>query len=227
MLGGGDQAIAQVAYTPHDICDTFPALDAMHRHGAEAVVIAMGNVGEWCRVLARKLGAFASYASLSRDAATAPGQLTVCDMVSQYRWPMIDEATRIFGVLGDPIKHSLSPLIFNRWFDDAGINAVYLPLLVAREGNCVHRFLDQCMERPFLNMEGFSVTLPHKHSAAIWVGDGADRPVKTIGAANTLVLGAGPPRASNPAPVSADTRRVAKRGAYSSSKSSQATSASS
>ena len=184
-----DEAVAaKVAYHTSNICDSFDALDQMHRHGVRTASIAMGEDGLWTRVLARKLGAFASYCATDAATLTAPGQLPLDDMVTRYRWNTINAATRVFGLIGDPIAHSMSPLLFNRWFADADLNAVYLPLRVCRERDCVRRFLDGCLERPWLDIGGFSVTAPHKSNALGWVGDGADWMARRIGAVNTLTF---------------------------------------
>lgn len=196
-LNSEPQSIAKVAFVPNDITDTFAALDAMHEHRDRSIAIAMGEDGQWCRILAKKLGAFASFAAISHKKATAPGQLTIRDMIERFRWRQINESTRVFGVLGDPVSHSMGPLIFNRWFDEMGIDAVYLPLLVRRGGDCLSRFLTECVKRPYLGVEGFSVTLPHKQDASAWAGEGADRLVRSIGAANTLMLTGNIPQAFN------------------------------
>ena len=80
----------------------------------------------------------------------------------------------------------MSPFLFNRWFTELGINAVYVPLLVRRGGGGVSRFLDGCMARSWLDLRGLSVTIPHKTAALKWVGEGADSLARGIGAANTL-----------------------------------------
>ena len=182
---------AKVAYRAGDIDDSFPALDLMHRYGPAAVAVAMGEDGLWSRVLAKKLGAFATYCTLDEASATAPGQLTLGEMVERYRWPQIDKSTRVFGVLGDPVAHSMSPLLFNRWFAEVDVNAVYLPLRVRGGEDGLKRFLHGCMERPWLDLGGFSVTLPHKSAALCWLGDAVDPSVKAIGALNTLAIRGG------------------------------------
>jgi 3-dehydroquinate dehydratase/shikimate dehydrogenase len=184
-----DEAVAaKVAYHTSDICGSFDAVDQMHRHGVRTAAIAMGEDGLWTRVLAKKLGAFASYCASDEVTATAPGQLPLDEMVSRYRWNTINATTKVFGVIGDPIAHSMSPLVFNRWFADVDINAVYLPLRVCHERDCIRRFLDGCLERSWLDIGGFSVTTPHKSSALGWVGDGADWMARRIGAVNTLTF---------------------------------------
>jgi 3-dehydroquinate dehydratase/shikimate dehydrogenase len=82
----------------------------------------------------------------------------------------------------------MSPLLFNRWFADAGINSVYLPMRVGAKGDGLAHFLDGCVDRPWLDVGGFSVTIPHKVAACAWVGEGADSLSQRIGAINTLVF---------------------------------------
>ncbi len=181
-------AIAKIAYRADHICDSFAALDAMHEHRESLIGIAMGEDGLWTRVLAAKLGAFGAFCALDPDEATAPGQCSLDEMINRYSWSHIDEGTRVFGVLGDPVEHSMSPALFNRWFREAKINAVYLPLRVRGGADELTRFLDQCRSRRWLDIGGFSVTIPHKTAALRWVHDGADQRCKRIGALNTLTI---------------------------------------
>ncbi len=186
MTDVSDAGVCKVAYRADHICDSFEALDLMYEHNHTLCAVATGEDGLWTRVLAKKLGAFMTYCALDADAATAPGQLTLSEMVDRYRWPAIDASTRVFGVIGDPVAHSMSPFLFNRWFADAGINAVYFPLRVGRDGDSMRRFLNGCRERHWLDISGFSVTIPHKTSALDWLGDRADHMSRGIGALNTL-----------------------------------------
>lgn len=182
-----DVAAGKLAYAVDHIADTFQALDWMHEHGDTIAAMAVGDDGAWTRVLSKKLGAFAAYCSLDHESATAPGQLTLCEMIDLYRWREIDASTRVFGVIGDPVAHSMSPLLFNHWFAQSGINAVYLPLHVRGDDReAVQRFLDGCQERPWLGIDGLSVTIPHKTSAMAWSGDRTEHMARGIGAVNTL-----------------------------------------
>ena len=185
---GSHQAVAKVAYRGAHIVDSFAALDLMRKHGPSVISICMGEEGLWTRVLAKKLNAFASFCTLTPDEATAPGQTTLYDMIGLYRWRSIDPSTRVYGLIGDPIAHSMSPFLFNRWFAEAGINAVYLPMRVGAGDDGLARFLDGCVERPWLDIGGFSVTIPHKGAARQWLGDGADSISRRIGALNTLAF---------------------------------------
>jgi 3-dehydroquinate dehydratase / shikimate dehydrogenase len=188
MLAEPLAAVAKIAFTANDIRDSFSALDLIRRHGSRVIAVAMGEDGLWTRVLAKKLGAFGSFAALEANDPTAPGQLTIDAMNTLYRWRNIDHETRVFGVIGDPVGHSMSPLLFNRWFAQHNVNAVYLPLRVRGGSDELGHFLDQCLVRPWLSLSGCSVTIPHKSSALEWAGGGADAMARSIGAANTLVF---------------------------------------
>ncbi len=179
--------IPKVAYAPIDIAGCFPALDAMHAARTAVIAIAMDEAGLWTRVLARKFGTFGTYASLDDSCTTAAGQIDLATARGLYHWPSINAETRVFGVLGDPVAHSMGPRLFNGWFEQHGINAVYLPLRVSRERSCLSRFLDGCKDREWLDLGGFSVTIPHKEAMLKYVGSGADGLATSIGAANTVV----------------------------------------
>ena len=187
MSAEPDLAAAKLAWPAQDICDNLVVLDLLRGASVPLMAVCMGEGGLMSRVLARKFGAFASYCAPSAGAATAPGQVTLKEMLSLYRWRSIDESTRVFGVIGCPVAQSMSPALFNACFERDGLNAVYLPLRVEPSPEVLGRFLNGCAERPWLDVGGFSVTLPHIQSAAALVGDRIDALARRIGAVNTLV----------------------------------------
>lgn len=180
--------IPKIAYSSQDITDTFAALDAMHAAKTPLIAVAMDEAGAWTRVLAGKFGAFGTYATLDPDGPTAPGQISLARMMAIYRWNRINAETAVFGVLGDPVAHSMGPQLFNDWFELHGVNAVYLTLTVSQATGCLKRFLDGCRRRPWLDIGGFSVTIPHKEAVLAYAASGADGVARSIGAANTLVV---------------------------------------
>lgn len=92
----------------------------------------------------------------------------------------IDGRTRLFGILGSPVAHSLSPALHNRIFEHHHINAAYVPLPVAdlKRNRLDHLFSS--------NFHGFSVTIPFKNQAAR-IADKCDLLTQHSGAANTLI----------------------------------------
>lgn len=188
MASTGKAAAFKIAFIARDICDAVSALDLLRQQTKPAIAICMGDEGLMSRVLAKKFGAFASFAGLTDADATAPGQLSADTMKNLYRWDAIDEATQVFGVIGDPVAHSLGPRLFNRWFADAGMNAVYLPMRVTTTRDCLARFLTLCSQQVWLDVVGLSVTIPHKTGVLRWLGDRVHRTAKGVGAVNTVVF---------------------------------------
>ncbi|MCO6439083.1 MAG: type I 3-dehydroquinate dehydratase [Phycisphaerae bacterium] len=179
---------AKMAYNCDSVHDSFLALDLMRQNGPMVVAIAKGEAGLWTRLLARKLNSFATYCALRPEWRTAEGQFTLEEMTQRFRWSAMTRETKVFGVLADPVMHSMGPVLFNHWFAEERIDAVYVPVLVRPTPGNLRRFLDGCLERDWLNVGGFSVTLPHKELTLRWLGDRADRQAAAIGAVNTVVL---------------------------------------
>jgi 3-dehydroquinate dehydratase / shikimate dehydrogenase len=142
------------------------------------VAVPMGEVGLPARLLALRQGSALAYAPVS--AATAPGQVSLQEMKHLYRAHALNRQTQVFGVIGDPIAHSLSPLLHNTAFIARKINAVYLPFLVKN----LPDFLNAV---PEFGLRGFSVTLPHKQSILRHLQH-CDALSAEIGAVNTVVV---------------------------------------
>ncbi|GAB6062800.1 shikimate dehydrogenase [Deferrisoma palaeochoriense] len=99
--------------------------------------------------------------------------------------------TRLYGLLGHPVAHSLSPAMHNAAFAALGLDAVYLAFDVAPEG--LEAALAGCLA---LGVAGLNVTVPHKE-AALRLAAEADPTARLVGAANTLVAAEGGWRAFN------------------------------
>jgi hypothetical protein len=84
-----------------------------------------------------------------------PGQLTARTLRDLYRVEQLDQATRIFGVAGNPIAHSLSPLMQNTAFRRESVNAVLMPL----KTSTLDDLLTLARELP---LAGVAVTMPLK-----------------------------------------------------------------
>src|SRR5690606_2903654 len=97
-----------------------------------------------------------TYATFSADRELAPGQLSFDAMKNIYHYDAINAETQVFAVLGDPIAHSHSPRIHNAALQHDGVDAVYLPLRIFKD-----RFAETMDELSWLQIHGFSVTIPH------------------------------------------------------------------
>lgn len=145
-----------------------------------AAVIAMGDVGEPLRVLYARYGGRLTYAAIRSGGESAPGQLTVEDLVRLFQVKSMDASTSVYAVIGNPVAHSKSPALFNDVFKRLGMNARYARIKVDDPAK-----LRELIE--VLELKGLSVTIPHK-SAALAAADEAEEIAKGIGAANTLSL---------------------------------------
>jgi 3-dehydroquinate dehydratase / shikimate dehydrogenase len=146
------------------------------------VAIPMGDVALPLRCLALREGSALSYAPV--ETATAPGQVSLDALKNLYRADRINRKTRVYGVIGDPIVHSLSPQLQNAAFQARKMDAVYLPFLV-------HGLRDFLSAVEPLGIRGFSVTLPYKQKILRYLDD-CDSLAAAIGAVNTVVVsGAG------------------------------------
>jgi shikimate dehydrogenase len=90
-------------------------------------------------------------------------------------------SAQIFGIMGHPIEHTLSPVMHNAAFEAMGVHAVYVPFQVKPED-----LGKATMALRALNVSGVNVTLPHK-GAVIEFLDELDQSAKQIGAVNTIV----------------------------------------
>lgn len=178
--------VPKIAWKPTDIRDGFLALHLARQASRPIIAICMGEEGILSRVLASTAGMFATYCAPDDGTPTAPGQIRRSEMILRYRWPRLNPETRFFGVIGDPVSHSLGPLIHNGLFEQAGLNAVYLPLRVADRDNVLAGFLDLCQTQPEIHPGGFSVTIPHKIRAMACLGNRVTEHARRIGAVNTV-----------------------------------------
>ena len=183
--------INKVVWTARTIRDNLEAFEILRSQHKPTIALCMGEAGLISRVLAKKFGAFLSFASLDDASGTASGQIPVADMKSLYRWDAIGPATKVYGVVGSPVGHSMSPAIHNAAFDAAGHDGVYLPLLVNPGYESFKAFMESFLAFDGLHLSGLSVTIPHKENALRYLTEvGADvEPLAArIGAVNTIAI---------------------------------------
>ncbi len=177
-----DCDIVKLATMAHKPADNLRMMDLMQSSSKPMIGLCMGEIGTPTRILAGKYGAPFTYATFHADRQLAPGQLTYKEMLSPYHYDDINDKTKVYGVIADPVGHSLSPCIHNAAFRHLNVNAVYVPFRVPRED--LDAFLFNCRK---LEIDGLSVTIPHKESVLQNL-DQVDGAVHGIGAANTIVF---------------------------------------
>ncbi|MGD1064870.1 MAG: shikimate dehydrogenase [Terracidiphilus sp.] len=174
----------KVVSTARSLADNLSVLHMVEDQSlnAHVVGIAMGEEGLISRTLSPRAGAAFTFASAAEGAETAPGQVSARTLLDIYRLEQIDQATRIFGVAGNPIAHSLSPLMHVTAFRRENVNAVMLPLKVKTLDDLLTVIRD-------LPLDGVAVTMPLKQEVLPHLAN-MDAVTAKIGACNTLRTGA-------------------------------------
>ncbi len=149
------------------------------------IVLAMGETGFPTRVLATAWGGMFTYAAPNASEGTATGQVSARILRHLYRVEKFSRAAKIYGVIADPVRHTISPAVHNRAFQSLRMDAVYLPFLVQPA-----QLKDFFVLAEKLPLAGFSVTIPHKQKVLRYL-DIVDPLARRIGAVNTVWKKAG------------------------------------
>ena len=153
------------------------------------VIIAMGEAGLITRILAAKYNAAFTFALPAGSATTAPGQPKITELIHTYRFRSQVRNSPVYGVIGWPVSHSVSPMIHNAGFHAAGLPGVYVPLPVEPEYEAFCATVTAMRALRDFNFRGASVTIPHKAHAARYLessGGMLDETSARIGVINTL-----------------------------------------
>lgn len=186
--------VLKIAFRARSLRDNIDVFELLGERDRPTIALAMADTGLLSRVLAPKFGGLLTFASLDAGAATAEGQPTVRDLVELYRFRDVDPATFLYGVVGWPVAHSLSPNIHNAGFEALNHNGVYLPMPVAPEWEHLKATLATLLDFGPLHLAGLSVTIPHKQHLLRFAKEDHTRrwlidPVaERAGVANTLAI---------------------------------------
>ena len=155
-------------------------LERMEDQSNSSIVgICMGEAGIISRVLGLRAGSAFTFASATVGEETASGQITARTLIETYRVDQVDAATKVYGVAGNPIRSSLSPLMMNTAFRRETVNAVYLALQTSKADD----LFKLAKEIP---IQGLSVTMPLKEDI-IPLLERTDPLSAKIGAVNTVL----------------------------------------
>lgn len=177
-----DADIVKIATMANSFADNIRMINLVRNAKVPTIGICMGEIGAVTRLLANRLGSPFTYATFSGGRKMAPGQLDWKEMRDLYQYDKIDADTELFGVVADPVAHSYSPLIHNSAFEDQELNARYFPFRVPKHD--LRHLVDNCQD---LNINGLSVTIPHKEDAIEFCTQ-AESSATGIGAVNTMVF---------------------------------------
>ncbi len=166
--------VVKIAITPRRLTDCLTLREIGQQTRVPIALVAMGDAGIPSRVLASWFGSCWTYAG----EGAAPGQISAQRMTDEFGFRRIGSRTAIYGVLGRPVGHSVSPAMHNAAFRAARVDAVYLPLAAAD-------FDDFLAFADAVNLAGASVTAPFK-VAAFERADECDPVSRRIQSVNTL-----------------------------------------
>jgi 3-dehydroquinate dehydratase / shikimate dehydrogenase len=145
------------------------------------VGMCMGEQGMLSRILGIRAGAAFTFGSEGAGKETAPGQPTYRELRDFYRIEQVETVTKVYGIAGNPVSHSMSPWVMNTAFRRENVNAVYMPLHAKTLSDLLATVTD-------LPLDGLSVTMPYKQAVVEHL-DNSDAPTQQTGACNTIVRG--------------------------------------
>lgn len=183
--------VLKIAFRARSLRDNLELFDLLAHRDRPMIALGMGEFGLMSRILAPKFGGFLTFAALRSATTTAPGQPTVSELLDLYRFRFIGPETAVYGVVGHPVSHSLSPHIHNAGFESTKHDGVYLPLPVPDGYESLKATVLELIHHVKLNLRGLSITLPHKENMlrlAREQGWSVDEFSTAIGAANTLSI---------------------------------------
>jgi len=176
-----DADVLKIAVRAERPADNLRVLSLIAKSPKPLVALCLGDLGVPSRILCGKFGAPFSYCAFNKERGIAPGILSMDEMQKIYGYDRIGKDTQVFAVVGDPIEHSLSPVVHNAAFQALGLNCVYIPIRVPKGelANTLRAFEQ-------VPIAGYSVTLPHKEAAA-QLAKQRDELTQLSGSTNTLL----------------------------------------
>jgi len=169
--------IAKVATHVNRWADNRRIFEALSRSWPKPVIVSgMGDIGQMTRIAGPSRGSFLSYASAGTE--SAPGQLSLAEMLNGFKFRRIQKSTKLIGILGMPVGHSQSHILHNRAFAASNVDFAYMKF----PANDVNDFFENARQ---CGIFGFSVTIPHK-LAVIPFLDRIEAEASRIGAVNTV-----------------------------------------
>jgi len=178
QLPGDVLKIVTYAQDLNDNLTMFKLLARARKEEKKMIGLCMGEKGEISRILTLMMGGLLTFGSLETGKESAPGQILAATLKHVYRVNELTPATKVFGVIGDPVSKSLGYLIHNRAFRETGLSHVYVPFWVQNVTKFFNAF------EPYLS--GLSVTMPFKEDIQK-VLDEVDPVARRMGAVNTVV----------------------------------------
>jgi 3-dehydroquinate dehydratase/shikimate dehydrogenase len=167
--------VTKLAVAVDSLSQLLPLFELADTATEPHVLLAMGPAGLTSRVLAARLGNRWTYAG----PGVAPGQVTLDRMRRHFQFSRIRPQSALYGVVGNPVLHSRSPIMHNAGFAALSLDAAYLALEAADAADFVR------VARA-LPLQGASITAPFKVSLLPFV-DHVEPIARRVGAINTIL----------------------------------------
>ncbi len=177
-----DPDIVKIATTASTLAEASRVLHLASVAKAPTIPIAMGEIGIFTRILAAKYGAPFTFAGFNPERVFAAGMQPFPVLKKDFAYDQINAKTEVYGVLGDPIEQSLSPVVHNAAFRHLGLNKVMVPFLVPNGE--LPAFFQELM---WVDIKGCSVTIPHKE-AVVPLLQQKEGAVERTGTCNTVII---------------------------------------
>ncbi|XVF30846.1 hypothetical protein REPUB_Repub16aG0092900 [Reevesia pubescens] len=170
--------IVKIATTALNITDCIRIFQITQHSEVPIIGVAMGERGLISCLLSPKFGGYLTYGALEAREVLVPGQPTAEDLLQLYNFRLIRADTKSYGIIGNPVDHCKSPLLYNAAFKAVGLNAVFVHFLVDDV-----KFFNTYWTPDFA---GFISTMPRKEVALKWM-DEIDPIAKKFGATNNIL----------------------------------------
>lgn len=188
-------SIVKIVTTARNVADNLITLNLIsyaRERSQNIISLCMGEKGGISRAIAPFMGSYLSFATLEREGQSAPGQYTVHEMNQFQEWfngrrsePFIPALSlqklppKNYVLYGNPVGHSLSPLMHNAALKKMGLDESY-------NASCVQDIGEAMAGLRGMNIRGASVTIPFKVAVMEYLDD-IDDDALEIGAVNTIV----------------------------------------
>jgi len=155
-------SIVKIAYRARSIRDNLELFEILADRQKPTIALCMGEFGIMSRILAPKFGGFLTFASLRDESTTAPGQITIDELINLYRFRSITPTTKVYGIIGWPVTQSMSPMVHNAGFEQIGWDGVYVPMPVEGSYESFKATMHSLIDHQGFDFVGASITIPHK-----------------------------------------------------------------
>ncbi len=152
----------------------------------DLVAYASGHIGFWSRLVAPRFGAPLVFA-VPQKTQNSNGEPTISQLIGDYGLPALNPISEIYGIVGNPVFHSLSPRLHNAAYKLTNRPALYVPFHVESFAEFWNAFTqNEELESLGISLRGLTVASPHKEAALEKAG-GSTSLVRHSGSTNLFI----------------------------------------